>query len=206
MEKIHELAEYVITLFSGIKNCEQTKGYIKIVFVDKMSKVITMNRHKNKPFRWPGYIENLIFFDFIAGVEILMKPYERFLDAYERFLDVEDHVIYLTPPTEKIHELTEFVKTLFSGVKNCKQTKEYIKIVFVDKMSEIITLNRHKNKPFRWPGYIENLIFLDFIPGDGVEMLMKPCELDNPHINWEWEPLAYTNENWDLIDVVSTFK
>ena len=28
---------------------------------------------------------------------------------------------------------------------------------------------------------------------------VKPCELDNPHINWE--PPTTTNENWDIIDV-----
>ena len=58
--------------------------------------------------------------------------------------DDEVHVVYLKPPVEKIHELAEFVKTLFSGVKNCEQTKGYIKIVFVDKMSKIITVDRHE--------------------------------------------------------------
>ena len=28
---------------------------------------------------------------------------------------------------------------------------------------------------------------------------LKPCELDNPHINWE--PPTTTNENWDIIDL-----
>ena len=28
---------------------------------------------------------------------------------------------------------------------------------------------------------------------------LKPCELDNPHI--DWEPPTTTNENWDIIDV-----
>ena len=30
---------------------------------------------------------------------------------------------------------------------------------------------------------------------------MKPCESDNPHI--DWDPTIHNTENWDLIDVVS---
>ena len=82
----------------------------------------------------------------------------------------EDHIVYLKPPIEKIHELAEFVKTLFSGVKNCEQTKGYIKIVFVDKMSKILTVDRHRKKPFRWPGHIENVIFLESITGMEMEI------------------------------------
>ena len=82
----------------------------------------------------------------------------------------EVHVVYIKPPIEKIHELVEFVKTLFSGVKNCEQTKGYIKIVFVDKMSKILTVDRHRKKPFRWPGHIENVIFLESITGMEMEI------------------------------------
>ena len=77
----------------------------------------------------------------------------------------EVHVVYIKPPIEKIHELVEFVKTLFSGVKNCEQTNGYIKIVFVDKMSKTLTVDRHQKTPFRWPGHMENLIFLKSITG-----------------------------------------
>ena len=77
----------------------------------------------------------------------------------------EVHVVYIKPPIEKIHELVEFVKTLFSGVKNCEQTNGYIKIVFVDKMSKTLTVDRHQKTPFRWPGHMENLIFLESITG-----------------------------------------
>ena len=36
-----------------------------------------------------------------------------------------------------------------------------------------------------------------------ITTAMKPCEPNNPHI--EWDPTIRTTENWDLIDVVSVF-
>ena len=36
-----------------------------------------------------------------------------------------------------------------------------------------------------------------------ITTAMKPCEFDNPHI--DWDPTIRTTENWDLSDVVSDF-
>ena len=34
-----------------------------------MSKILTVDRHKKTPFRWPGHMENLIFLKSITGIE-----------------------------------------------------------------------------------------------------------------------------------------